>query len=623
MPTATFSTQYLKRFTQLSPEQLVQLGFDYGLDVSLRGDWLEVEVTAERPDLLSASGFCRAMNLYSHQPRSLPRELETSGRSLTVLPAVLPLRPYIAALVIEGVDLGEEALAALVQFQEKVTQTFGRQRKKMAIGIYDLAQIVGDLTYTAIAQDELTFVPLDRTETMTAREILATHPSGILYTDTLPQPGETIGPRWVPVLQDSQGQVLSMPPIVNARGPGEVTAQSQQLLIDVTGTVERTVLEMASIWAHNFLDLGATVKTVEVITPTGRQTTPRIEPKSIQFSIRFLNQTVGTAIAKTDLPKVLQRMDLAVTGTDQILVPSYRTDILSQTDIAGDLLVAVGIDQLKPELPGSQFYTGKTDPLKDLARQVSDIAQRMQLMEVRSFVLSDPEVLAQFEMAPVEIAPVEIAPAEMAPAEMNLDSANRQNSLPSSSAVLPVSPAAGPTADSSPISSPPWIYSNNAKSRTYSVTRHSLQPGLLGILARNINAPKPVNLYETGEIITRIQGHPSPSLPESGEFTQEVYESLYWGFASLDPRASFATAKAYTQTLLKALGVTYTLHPCSLPRYIPGRAAQVEIQGAVGSAKLRRIAGHFGEIHPRILHYFSFPEPVCSGELDCHHLLLC
>jgi phenylalanyl-tRNA synthetase beta chain len=27
--------------------------------------------------------------------------------------------------------------------------------------------------------------------------------------------------------------------------------------------------------------------------------------------------------------------------------------------------------------------------------------------------------------------------------------------------------------------------------------------------------------------------------------------------------------------------------------------------------------GEFGEIHPQVLTYFSFPEPVCAGELDC------
>jgi phenylalanyl-tRNA synthetase beta chain len=81
----------------------------------------------------------------------------------------------------------------------------------------------------------------------------------------------------------------------------------------------------------------------------------------------------------------------------------------------------------------------------------------------------------------------------------------------------------------------------------------------------------------------------------------------------LEAKASFAIAKSYVQTLLKALHIPYELTVCSQRRYIPGRAATVLIGG--------QEAGHFGEIHPQVLHYFSFPEPVCSGELDCRVLM--
>jgi phenylalanyl-tRNA synthetase beta chain len=99
----------------------------------------------------------------------------------------------------------------LVQFQEKVTQTFGRQRKKIAIGVYDLDQIGGDLTYGAEPLDELTFVPLHGSQPLTARQILQTHPAGKTYGHTLP------GNEYAPVLRDASGTVLSMPPIVNAQ----------------------------------------------------------------------------------------------------------------------------------------------------------------------------------------------------------------------------------------------------------------------------------------------------------------------------------------------------------------------------------------------------------------------
>jgi phenylalanyl-tRNA synthetase beta chain len=291
------------------------------------------------------------------------------------------------------------------------------------------------------------------------------------------------------------------------------------------------------------LDIGAEVKTVQIRYPDQLVTTPDLQPKPVAFSARFLNEVIGTAISKTDLNRYLARMDLYATGTQTILVPTYRTDIFSEIDIAGDLLVAVGIDNLTADRSGLQFYNSQSDPLKDFAFKVGDFAQRMSLMEVKSFILSDPELLTWF--------------------------------------------------------SDRYIQADNAKSRAYSAARVSLQAGLLEILSRNISAPKPINIYEIGEVIQFTA-------------TQAIYETIYWGFASLDARASFATAKSYVQTLLKAFAIEYDLQVCQEKRYIPGRAATVMIHG--------QVAGHFGEIHPALLNHFSFPEPVCSGELDCRIL---
>ncbi|MFQ4137752.1 phenylalanine--tRNA ligase subunit beta [Nodosilinea sp. PGN35] len=539
MPTVTFPLAYLQRLTATDPQQLAQQAFDYGLDANLGEQTLEVEVTAERPDLLAAEGFTRAINIYNGQSRTVPDQLNSSGRRVTVQPEVLPLRPHIAALVVRGADLQNGGLEVLVQFQEKVTLTFGRQRKKIAIGVYDLDQISGDITYGAAPLDELAFVPLHGSQSMTARQILRDHPTGRLYSHTLPEN------PCVPVLRDGGGTVLSMPPIINAVGAGEVTASTRNLLIDVTGILPQTVVETANILAHNFLDTGAEVQTVAIVTPQGTTVTPSLARRPVQFSAKYLNEIMGTAIAKASLGQVLSRMDLDVSGTDVVHVPTYRTDIFSQVDLAGDLLVALGIGSLQAEPLTVKFHLGEATPLRQAMFKVGDLAQRMGLMEVKSFVLTDPDILDLFGA--------------------------------------------------------PYLQTGNAKSRTYSATRPTLQAGLLDVLARNISAPKPINIYETGEVLR---------FSTAGA----IYESQCWGFASLDARASFTTAKAYMQTMLKALGVSYDLVVGDAPYYIAGRAARVLVDG--------QPVGEFGEIHPQVLEHFSFPEPVCSGELDCTASLL-
>lgn len=538
MPTVTFPLAYLTRLTQTSPAQLEKQAFSYGLDAVLREQELEVEVTAERPDLLAAEGFTRAINIYNQIPRTIPDQLEASGRTIHVSPTVESLRPCIAALVVENADLGDGGLEALIQFQEKVTQTFGRQRKKIAIGVYDLDQIWGDLRYVAVNSDALSFVPLKGDRPMTARQLLTDHPSGHLYASTLPTQDQ------VPVLMDERDTILSLPPIINAEGIGAVTAETRNLFIDVTGILQQTVMDTINILAHNFLDTGAQVKTVAIATPDGTQVTPSLTRKEIPFSAKFLNEVIGTSIPKQDLGLYLERMDLHPTGTDIVRVPTYRTDIFSQIDIAGDLLVAVGIENLQADFTSLQFYTGEADRLRSFVLKVGDWAQRMGLMEVKSYILTAPDLLEHFSSTYVQTA--------------------------------------------------------NAKSRTYSATRTTLQAGLLEILSRNINAPKPINIYEIGEVL---------NLKSDGS----IQETFLWGFASLDARASFAIAKSYIQTLLHALRIDYTLVECDASYYIPGRAASVIID--------QQIVGQFGEIHPEVLQAFSFPEPVCSGELNCEILM--
>jgi len=543
MPIATFLLEDLHTLIDANPDQLVSQTFAYGLEATIQGDSLEVEVTAERPDLLSSVGFSRALKVYQGGQRLLPPSLESSRLVVQVDPSVIPLRPHIAALVVENLCFTPASLSALIQFQEKVTQTFGRQRQKSAIGLYNLPRIQGNLTYRAVEWDSLEFVALGDDRPRTPRDILSHHPKGIQYATTI-APGSL-----VPILQDEANQVLAMPPIVNAAIVGEITIETTALLIDVTGTSPKTVQELANILAHNFIDRRATVKTVEIHdqeTGIGLHT-PDLTPRSISFSAKFLNEMLGTYIPKPDLGRYLERMNLHAVGTNVVEVPSYRTDMGSEVDLAGDLMVAIGLENLQADYSDFKFYTGQGDRLKVFAHQVGDWAQRMGLLEVKSYVLTDPERLASFVTDPATL-----------------------------------------------------LTAQNARSRSHSTARPTLQAGLLEILSRHIQAPKPLNIYEIGDVIL-------------GSQNDRVEQAMYWGFACLDAHASFSLAKSYIQTLLRALHIPFQLADCSCPQYIPYRAAIV----LAGD----QVLGHFGEIHPQILEQFYFPEPVCTGELNCNHLL--
>jgi len=52
--------------------------------------------------------------------------------------ANVPYRPYIAGVVIEGVKLNKKILAEFISFQDKLNSSYGRKRRKLAVGAYDL-----------------------------------------------------------------------------------------------------------------------------------------------------------------------------------------------------------------------------------------------------------------------------------------------------------------------------------------------------------------------------------------------------------------------------------------------------------------------------------------------------
>jgi phenylalanyl-tRNA synthetase beta chain len=133
------------------------------------------------------------------------------------------------------------------------------------------------------------------------------------------------------------------------------------------------------------------------------------------------------------------------------------------------------------------------------------------------------------------------------------------------------------------------------QNKIYSVGRSTLQPGLLKILSHNATAPRPVNIYEIGDVLNLVSD-------------QEVYENLSFSFVCLSSKSSFAVAKSYIQTLLKELNIPFTLDLYNDKRYIQGRSAAILVHN--------RQIGHFGEIHPEILNSFSINEPVSSGEID-------
>ena len=149
---------------------------------------------------------------------------------LLVAPDLERVRPYVAACTAVGYEVTAAGLTQLIQVQEKLADIYGRKRQTVSIGLYRLAEIVFPINYALVKPDVARFTPLGFDEKMTPREILAVHPKGLEYGSIL------AGCERVPLLLDTEGQVLSLPPIINSREIGEIHVGDRALLVEVTGT---------------------------------------------------------------------------------------------------------------------------------------------------------------------------------------------------------------------------------------------------------------------------------------------------------------------------------------------------------------------------------------------------
>ena len=262
MPTTEFAFQELCTLLgrQVRPDEVRDSISMLGVDVErIDNEKIVMEVFPNRPDMLGIEGFARALKGVMDIDTGLP-EFQTgdSGITLFVESSVKDVRPYISAGVVRDISLTEGHLVSLMNIQEKLHITHGRNRKKVAIGVHDLSKVTPPFTYKATGPEEISFVPLDSEVRMNLSEILKKHPKGMTYAGLLK------GFNKYPVIIDKNGDVLSFPPIINGERT-RLSDRTRDIFIDVTGTDRKAVDSAMNILVAGLLDRCGRAGSVEIL----------------------------------------------------------------------------------------------------------------------------------------------------------------------------------------------------------------------------------------------------------------------------------------------------------------------------------------------------------------------
>ncbi|TWT49896.1 Phenylalanine--tRNA ligase beta subunit [Thalassoglobus neptunius] len=531
-----------------------------GADVTRRCNWCEheqeqpferigesqvirLDLLAARPDLFDVGGIARALKGYFEEVVGLPKyDVGTSDLELVVDPSVDGedcQRPFIRCAIVEMEQIDDATLVALMKLQEALHWGVGRDRKLASIGVYDLDQISGPLQYTTIDPDSERFEPLGRPgEQMTGREILEKHPKGTAYAKLLEDH------RRFPVLKDSKGVVLSMPPIINSEST-KVSQNSRRLFIDVTGISESAVVKSLDTFVSSLLEMGGTAKSVSVKPLSGETfDSPDLSPREVEIDLESANRWLGLPLDQDSLKASLNRMRLDVTPVDgsdsrfTVRYPALRTDFKHMVDVFEDLAIGYGYKNIVPSYAG-QATTGQSRPEDDQSDMFRSVMLGLGYGEIMSLPMTTEELHFEKFKLPVPDSYPKIA---------------------------------------------------NPKLKAMTVVRTHLMTGVMEHLRENRRAPLPLRFFELDNVTVL------DSQAETG-----AREERHLAIVEMGKDASYASIRSVIDSLMFEIGATATFESITHPSFIPGRVAAFEtdseVRGVLGELHPEVIL-NFGLDHP-------------------------
>jgi len=392
MPTIEFSLQDLSNLVgeNLSADQVDSLaqyakaefdGFDKSTGI-IRLDCGDTNL----PYLWSVEGIARIFRGALGKEKGIPLlNLSPSDHQIIVDSSVKSVRPFISGFVARGKPIDEYMLKQIIQLQEKLCESFGRKRRKVAIGIYPVDKIGFPLTYKTILPDGIRFVPLGMDKELTPAQILEQHPKGKKYGFTLE------GQKEYPLLIDKNKKVLSLIPIINSNDLGKVDVGNKDFFVEVTGTDQEAVDVSCAILAFALSDRGFEIETLTIKYPDTQVVVPSLPKQKTKIELHQVKDILGVDISEAEVKNLLEKGRYNVQGLE-VEIPPYRIDVMHPVDIIEDVAIMFGFDNL-PVSPITTHTVGEIAPLIHFADQAREIMVGLGFTEILSPMLTNKALL--------------------------------------------------------------------------------------------------------------------------------------------------------------------------------------------------------------------------------------
>ncbi|KAF3944713.1 hypothetical protein CMV_028843 [Castanea mollissima] len=533
----------------------------------------KIEVPANRYDLLCLEGIAQALRIFNGQQEIPTYEVANispkSMLKMHVKPETSSIRPYVVCAVLRGVTFDAASYNSFIDLQDKLHQNICRRRTLVAIGTHDLDTLHGPFTYEALPPSSINFVPLKQEKNFRADELMEFYKSDLKLKKFL----HIIENSPVfPVLYDSTRTVLSLPPIING-AHSAIKLETKNVFIECTATdltkakiVLNTMVTMFSEYCERKFE----IEPVEVIYSDGKSYIyPDLSVYNMEVSLSYITGAIGVPLKADEVTGLLNRMQLRAEKSLSddndskitVSVPPTRSDVLHPCDVMEDVAIAYGFNRVKDIAiaKGYNISKGRAVSLKPLRLEEFSHIIRLEMAmcgftEVLSFILCS--------------------------LNDNFAMLNREDDK--STAVI----------------------IGNPRSSENETARTSLMPGILKTIGQNKAHPKPIKIFEVGDIVLL------DNTKDVGATNRRHLAALYCGAT-----AGYEVIHGLVVRIMQVIGLvppddntTYYLKPSEEPEFLLGTQASIIYKG--------KQIGTSGIVHPEVLNKFDIPDPCSYFELD-------
>jgi len=543
-------------------ERLTEYGLDIDTIVVENGNlWYKIDVPANRPDLLSVESIAYTLRAFRGEFRPQFR-LTTPQLTLNYDESVATVRPYIICCVLRNIYFTEASYRSFIDFQDKLHQNLCRRRTLASIGTHDLDLCKPPFLYQAQPPKDIKFVPLmggPEVDGTTLFENLSHHPQLSQYLYLLE------GKETWPVVRDSEG-VCSLPPIINSHRT-KISLNTKNVFIECTAMDYTRAMNAVVVLAAAFAtygtpieENGASVFQIEPVTIVrqGKETiTPNFNAVDFKVKCDYIRMISGLKdLSRPDIKNLLTKMllDVEDDGDDGLLVhaPATRSDILHPCDIAEDVCVAFGFNNID-QISRKDITSGSFLPINQFCDRLrEELAAQLYYEECTFSLVSNSE---------------------------NFD----KQCLPRTEAVKV----------------------KNAQTAKLEIVRTNLLGGLLKIARSvfnqpNIKRPVPLRIFEISDVVL---------IDPTTETGAKNHRRLCAMIA--DTKSQFTEIHGLLDRVAVLVGAKegdMKLERDDCPTCIPGQRAKILFKG--------QNVGWIGVLHPQVLINFRLTTPIAAMEIE-------